>query len=157
MPAEKRGSHSTEQGAIGGKKESPVPLCYNPSMTTRKLISFDWALKKLLRSKANYSILEGFLSELLRDDIRILELLDSESNKDDACDKFNRVDLKIAYQRYLDDLSYQASMVQSSYGIGVVEGNSRVPDRGGDADTSSVCNRPQGGAKKMPHAGCPAL
>jgi len=29
---------------------------------------------------------------------------------------------RIAYQRYLDDLSYQASMVQSSYGIGVIEG-----------------------------------
>ena len=64
-------------------------------MTTRKLISFDWALKKLLRSKANFSILEGFLSELLRDDIRILEVLDSESNKDNACDKYNRVDLKV--------------------------------------------------------------
>ncbi len=51
-------------------------------MNTRKLISFDWALKKLLRSKANFGILEGFLSELLRDDIRILEILDSESNKD---------------------------------------------------------------------------
>ena len=32
---------------------------------TRKLISFDWAIKKLLRSKANFGILEGFLSELL--------------------------------------------------------------------------------------------
>ena len=43
----------------------------------RKLISFDWALKKLLRGKANFGILEGFLSELLSDDIHILELLDS--------------------------------------------------------------------------------
>jgi predicted transposase/invertase (TIGR01784 family) len=64
-------------------------------MGTRKLISFDWALKKLLRSKANFGILEGFLSELLRDDIRILEVLDSESNKEDAQDKYNRVDLKV--------------------------------------------------------------
>ena len=64
-------------------------------MSTRKLISFDWALKKLLRSKANFGILEGFLSELLHDDIHILEVIDSESNKDDACDKYNRVDLKV--------------------------------------------------------------
>ena len=64
-------------------------------MMQRKLISFDWALKKLLRGKANYGILEGFLSELLRDDIHILELLDSESNKDHSCDKYNRVDLKV--------------------------------------------------------------
>ncbi len=30
----------------------------------RKLIKFDWAIKRLLRSKANFRILEGFLSEL---------------------------------------------------------------------------------------------
>ena len=64
-------------------------------MGTRKLITFDWALKKLLRSKANFGILEGFLSELLRDDIQILEVLDSESNKDESRDKYNRVDLKV--------------------------------------------------------------
>jgi hypothetical protein len=27
-----------------------------------KLIRFDWAIKKLLRDKANFSVLEGFLS-----------------------------------------------------------------------------------------------
>ena len=36
------------------------------TMSQRKLISFDWAMKKLLRSKANFDILEGFLSELLK-------------------------------------------------------------------------------------------
>ena len=61
----------------------------------RKLITFDWAMKRLLRSKANFEILEGFLSELLNDDIVILELLESESNKDSATDKYNRVDLKV--------------------------------------------------------------
>ncbi len=64
-------------------------------MATRRLISFDWAMKKLLRSKANFEILEGFLSELLRDDLHILEILESESNKEDRLDKFNRVDLKV--------------------------------------------------------------
>lgn len=29
----------------------------------RKLITFDWATKRLLRDKANFDILEGFLSE----------------------------------------------------------------------------------------------
>ena len=48
----------------------------------RKLISFDWAIKRILRSKANFEILEGFLSELLFEDITILEILESESNKD---------------------------------------------------------------------------
>lgn len=61
----------------------------------RKLISFDWAIKKILRSKANFEVLEGFLSELLFDDIKILEVLESESNKDFKDDKFNRVDIKV--------------------------------------------------------------
>ena len=63
--------------------------------TERELVSFDWAVKKLLRSKANFEVLEGFLSELLFDDIKILEVLESESNKDDEDDKYNRVDIKV--------------------------------------------------------------
>ncbi|MCK5917544.1 MAG: Rpn family recombination-promoting nuclease/putative transposase, partial [Cocleimonas sp.] len=62
---------------------------------SRKLISFDWAMKRLLRSKANFSVLEGFLSELLKDDITIEEVLESESNQETQMDKFNRVDLKV--------------------------------------------------------------
>ena len=65
----------------------------------RKLITFDWAIKRLLRSKANFDVLEGFLSELLKDDIQIIEVLESESNKDAALDKFNRVDLKVKNSR----------------------------------------------------------
>ncbi len=61
----------------------------------RKLISFDWAVKKILRSKANFGILEGFLSELLKEDIKIKQLLESESNKDTPISKFNRVDLLV--------------------------------------------------------------
>lgn len=68
-------------------------------MSKRRLISFDWALKKLLRSKANFEILEGFLSELLKDEIQILEILESESNKEERRDKFNRVDLKVKNQK----------------------------------------------------------
>ena len=64
-------------------------------MSKRKLISFDWAMKKLLRSKANFEILEGFLSELLGDEIKILEVLESESNRENHRDKSNRVDLKV--------------------------------------------------------------
>lgn len=64
-------------------------------MIKRRLVSFDWALKRLLRSKANFAILEGFLSELLNDDIKIKEILDGESNKEDAKAKFNRVDIKV--------------------------------------------------------------
>ena len=66
---------------------------------TRKLITFDWAIKRLLRSKANFGILEGFLSELLKEEITILDLLESESNKDDKLDKYNRVDLRVRNQK----------------------------------------------------------
>jgi predicted transposase/invertase (TIGR01784 family) len=61
----------------------------------RKLISFDWAIKRILRSKANFEILEGFLSELLKENINILEVLESESNQDFKNDKFNRLDIKV--------------------------------------------------------------
>ena len=60
---------------------------------TKKHIRFDWAAKKLLGDKANFDILEGFLSELLKEDIKIEGLLESESNQEDENDKFNRVDL----------------------------------------------------------------
>jgi len=60
----------------------------------RTLVSFDWALKSILRQKDNFDILEGFLSDLLNDNITIIELLESESNKDSKLDKFNRVDLR---------------------------------------------------------------
>ncbi|MDJ0839678.1 MAG: Rpn family recombination-promoting nuclease/putative transposase [Acidobacteriota bacterium] len=63
-----------------------------------RLIRLDWAIKKILRDKANFEILEGFLSELLRFDIRIQEILESESNQDDALDKHNRVDLLVKNQ-----------------------------------------------------------
>jgi len=61
----------------------------------RELISFDWAIKRLLRSKANFDILEGFLSELLFEDIKILQVLESEGNQDYEKQKLNRVDLKV--------------------------------------------------------------
>jgi predicted transposase/invertase (TIGR01784 family) len=60
---------------------------------SKKLIRFDWAIKRLLRNKANFVVLEGFLSELLFDNIKIEQILESESNQDYDDDKFNRVDI----------------------------------------------------------------
>lgn len=65
------------------------------SNNPRKLVSFDWALKRLLRSKANFAVLEGFLSELLKREVKIREILESESNKYSAENKMNRVDLLV--------------------------------------------------------------
>jgi len=64
-------------------------------MSERKLVSLDWAMKRLLRSKANFDILEGFLSELLFRDIKIKSIGESETNQDDAMDKYNRVDIRV--------------------------------------------------------------
>ena len=60
-----------------------------------KLVRFDWAVKKLLRSKANFVILEGFLSELLKKDIKIQNILESEGNQETEIDKYNRVDVVV--------------------------------------------------------------
>ncbi|WP_417913587.1 Rpn family recombination-promoting nuclease/putative transposase [Candidatus Electronema sp. JM] len=60
-----------------------------------KLIRFDWAIKKLLRDKANFSVLEGFLTAVLDEDVTVVNLLESESNQEDSLDKFNRVDLLV--------------------------------------------------------------
>ena len=57
-------------------------------------IRFDWAMKRLLRNKANFAVLEGFLTTLLGERIKIQKLLESESNQLSEGDKFNRVDIK---------------------------------------------------------------
>ena len=58
-----------------------------------KYIRFDWAMKRLLRNKANHVVLEGFLSVLLEQDIKIHKFLESEGNQESANDKYNRVDI----------------------------------------------------------------
>ena len=64
-------------------------------LSDNKLVRFDWAIKHLLRDKANFDVLEGFLSALLNEDIMILNLLESEGNQEEESDKFNRVDLLV--------------------------------------------------------------
>ncbi len=58
-----------------------------------KLVSFDFAIKYLLRNKSNFVIVEGFLSELLKKNVKIHQFLESESNKISLEDKSNRVDI----------------------------------------------------------------
>lgn len=59
-----------------------------------RYIRFDWAIKRLLRQKANFDVLEGFLTVLIGEKIEIMEILESEGNQQSADDKFNRVDIK---------------------------------------------------------------
>ena len=59
-----------------------------------RCIRFDWAIKRLLRQKANFDVLEGFLTVFLNEKVKIMEILESEGNQVSADDKFNRVDIK---------------------------------------------------------------
>ena len=56
-----------------------------------RYIRFDWAIKRLLRDKANFAVLEGLLTVLFEDKTQIVEILESEGNQLAETDKFNRV------------------------------------------------------------------
>jgi predicted transposase/invertase (TIGR01784 family) len=80
-------------------------------METRSMISFDWAIKRLLRSKANFEVLEGFLSELLYRKIIIKNIGESNSNQEHATDKYNRVDILVEaddHELVLIELQYDS-------------------------------------------------
>ena len=59
-----------------------------------RYIRFDWAIKRILRDKANKKVLEGLISVLLKEPVTITEILESENNKIRREDKDNRVDVK---------------------------------------------------------------
>ena len=97
---------------------------YRQAMSERTLVSFDWALKNILRDKANFGVLAGMLSSLLDDDITICNIIESESNRDSEGAKYNRVDLLVEnragelfiieiqydrYAHYLERLLFGAS------------------------------------------------
>ena len=56
---------------------------------------FDWAIKHLLRDKGNFVVLEGFLSVLLNETVKIRQILSSQSNKETENDKYNDVDILV--------------------------------------------------------------
>ena len=85
----------------------------------REYIRFDWAIKRILRDKANKrwsseshpsllvdgrvatefdkvkEVLEGLIQVLIKEPVTITEILESESNKDRRADKGNRVDVRL--------------------------------------------------------------
>ncbi|MDD2953598.1 MAG: Rpn family recombination-promoting nuclease/putative transposase [Parabacteroides sp.] len=75
------------------EKETEKEEMYMKELQDR-YIRFDWAIKRLLRQKANFGVLEGFLTVFLGEKITIEEILESEGNQQEADDKFNRVDIK---------------------------------------------------------------
>jgi len=81
----------------------------------RTIVTFDWAIKTILRDKANFDVLEGFLTALFGRPVVILDLLESESNRNDDREKYNRVDLLakthdderiIVEVQYLSEMAY---------------------------------------------------
>jgi len=60
----------------------------------RELVSFDFAVKYLLRDKKGYVVLSGFLSELLGKKVEVISLSNVENIKVNKDAKTNRVDLK---------------------------------------------------------------
>jgi len=67
--------------------------------TDNSFIRFDWAAKNILRDKADFGIFEGFLTVLFNEKVKIMELLESESNKEKEESKYNRVDIKAKNSR----------------------------------------------------------
>lgn len=94
--------------------------------TEQKLVRFDWAMKHLLRNKANYDIVEGFLCALLEDNnLHVVEVLESEGNKESEFDKFNRVDVVVRDQRDRKILIEIQNTKESDYLYRMVYGASK--------------------------------
>jgi len=83
--------------------------------TGRKIVTLDWAIKTILRDKANFDVLEGFLTALFQRLVVILDLLESESNRTNEADKYSHVDLLaktgdgeriIVEVQYLSEMAY---------------------------------------------------
>jgi len=73
-------------------KAAAKPRAKKPA--ERELVSFDFAVKYLLRGKRDFVVLNGFLSELLGKKVEVKSIEDAENIKDGKDDKTNRVDLK---------------------------------------------------------------
>lgn len=62
-------------------------------MEHNKYIRFDWAMKRLLRNKANFGVLEGLLTTIFNASIKILWVLESQPNSEDDISEQFRIDL----------------------------------------------------------------
>ena len=67
---------------------------YTQMEVNNKYIRFDWAVKRMLRDKANFAVLEGLITVLTGEVVKIENLFEGVGSRDLADDKFNRVDIK---------------------------------------------------------------
>ena len=66
---------------------------------SNKYIRFDWMVKRMLRDKANFAVLEGLIAVFIGERVTITEILESDGNQVNTVDKFNRVDIKAKNER----------------------------------------------------------
>ena len=62
--------------------------------TDNDFIRLDWAAKYVLRDKSDFEVFEGLITVLFGEPVKIIELLESESNQETEKSKSNRVDIK---------------------------------------------------------------
>ena len=62
--------------------------------TDNSFIRFDWAAKYMLRDKADFEVFEGLMTVLIGEPVKIIELLEGESNRTKKKGKYNQVDIK---------------------------------------------------------------
>ena len=92
------------------------------------LVRFDWAIKRLLRQKSNFVVLEGLLSISVKRMI-IVRILESEGNKEDSEDKFNRVDVLAENSKgelVIIEVQQPGARLFSPYAIWHIQGSHRV-------------------------------
>ena len=92
-------------------------------MSDKPLISFDYAIKYLLKNKGDYDIIEGFISALFASEgyppVKINALLESESNKESLELKKSIADLVV---EDADGNKYIVE-IERAYTPAVVRGN----------------------------------
>ena len=94
--------------------------------TSKSVIRFDWAIKHLLRNKANFDVLEGFLAALLKQNIKLLKILESEGNQSDEKMKFNRVDMLVEDESGKKIIIEVQNETESDYLYRLLYGTSKV-------------------------------
>ncbi|MDR1459959.1 MAG: Rpn family recombination-promoting nuclease/putative transposase [Bacteroidales bacterium] len=93
------------------------------------LIAFDWAIKRLLKDKGNFEIVEGFISELLGRKVRITDVPENEDDKSPFKNKPNSLDvmvedeegeimlIQLRFLMNIDQLNFQQMVYEVSKGV----------------------------------------
>ena len=93
-------------------------------------IRFDWAMKRLLRNKANHAVLEGLIETLLGRKYTIVRFLESEGNQEDINDKFNRVDILAESEKKRThdnrDSKHKGTFIFPPYAVRRFESHNRI-------------------------------